>query len=70
MHSWRHESHALTSAAIFAASNDSNSSSAATHSFDGIRTGVIVGAEFYYMANVQDEKKSGFVPITILKLHL
>jgi hypothetical protein len=38
--------------------------------FDGIRTGVIVGAEFYYMANVQDEKKSGFVPSTILKLHL
>ena len=38
--------------------------------FDGIRTGVIVGSEFYYMANVQDDKKSGFVPITVLKLHL
>jgi hypothetical protein len=38
--------------------------------FDGIRTGVIVGSEFYYMANVQDDKKSGFVPIAVLKLHL
>ena len=38
--------------------------------FDGIRTGVIVGSEFYYLANVQDEKRSGFVPITVLKLHL
>lgn len=38
--------------------------------FDGIRTGVIVGSEFYYMANVQDDKKSGFVPIAVLKLHI
>jgi SMP-30/gluconolaconase/LRE-like protein len=38
--------------------------------FDGTTTGVLVGREFFYMANIQDDKKSGFNPITILKLHL
>jgi hypothetical protein len=36
--------------------------------FDGITTGVIDGDEFYYMANIQDRKQSGFAPITILKM--
>lgn len=38
--------------------------------FDGVTTGVLVGRDFFYMANIQDEKSSGFRPITILKLHL
>ncbi len=38
--------------------------------FDGITTGVIIGNELFYMANIQDDKKSGFTPITILKVHL
>lgn len=38
--------------------------------FEGVTTGVIAGAEFFYMANIQDDKKSGFNPIAILKLHL
>jgi SMP-30/Gluconolactonase/LRE-like region len=38
--------------------------------FDGVTTGVLVGGDFFYMANIQDEKTSGFDPITILKLHL
>jgi streptogramin lyase len=38
--------------------------------FDGITTGVIAGNEFFYMANIQDDKQSGFNPIIILKLHL
>ena len=38
--------------------------------FDGITTGVIDGDDFYYMANIQDDKKTGFDPITILKIHL
>jgi len=38
--------------------------------FDGVTTGVIAGGEFFYMANIQDDKKTGFNPITILKLHL
>jgi len=38
--------------------------------FDGITGGVISGGEFFYMANIQDEKKTGFDPITILKLRL
>jgi sugar lactone lactonase YvrE len=38
--------------------------------FEGITTGVVVGGEFFYMANIQDDKKTGFNPITILKLHL
>ena len=38
--------------------------------FEGVTTGVVVGGEFFYMANIQDDKKTGFNPITILKLHL
>lgn len=38
--------------------------------FEGITTGVVVGGEFFYMANIQDDKKTGFNPITILKLRL
>jgi sugar lactone lactonase YvrE len=38
--------------------------------FDGITTGVIVDGQLYYMANIQDDKESGFNPITILKLRL
>jgi hypothetical protein len=38
--------------------------------FDGVTTGVVVGGDFFYMANIQDEKTAGFNPITILKLHL
>ena len=38
--------------------------------FDGVTTGVIVDNDLFYMANIQDEKKSGFDPITVLKLHL
>jgi len=38
--------------------------------FEGVTTGVVVGREFFYMANIQDNKKTGFNPITILKLHL
>jgi hypothetical protein len=38
--------------------------------FEGITTGVLVGGEFFYMANIQDDKKTGFDPITILKVHL
>ena len=38
--------------------------------FEGVTTGVIAGDEFFYMANIQDGKKTGFNPITILKLHL
>jgi hypothetical protein len=38
--------------------------------FDGVTTGVIVGGDLYYMANIQDEKKTGFVPVTILKVRL
>jgi hypothetical protein len=38
--------------------------------FDGITTGVIAGNDFFYMANIQDDKKTGFNPITILKLSL
>jgi hypothetical protein len=38
--------------------------------FDGVTTGVVAGGDFFYMANIQDEKKSGFEPITILRLHL
>jgi hypothetical protein len=36
--------------------------------FDGVTTGVIAGDEFFYMANVQDDKQAAFNPITILKL--
>ena len=38
--------------------------------FDGVTTGVIADDDFFYMANIQDEKKGGFDPIMILKLHL
>jgi DNA-binding beta-propeller fold protein YncE len=38
--------------------------------FEGVTTGVVVGGEFFYMANIQDEKKTAFNPITVLKLHL
>jgi len=38
--------------------------------FDGVTTGVLVGDDLFYMANIQDEKTSGFQPIAILKLHL
>jgi sugar lactone lactonase YvrE len=38
--------------------------------FEGITTGVVVGDEFFYMANVQDDKQGGFDPIAILRLPL
>jgi sugar lactone lactonase YvrE len=38
--------------------------------FEGVTTGIIVGDEFFYMANIQDDKKTGFDPISILKIHL
>lgn len=38
--------------------------------FDGITTGVVAGSDFFYMANIQDDKKTGFDPITVLKLHM
>ena len=38
--------------------------------FDGITTGVVAGGFFFYMANIQDDKKTGFNPITVLKLRL
>ena len=38
--------------------------------FEGVTTGVFAGSDFFYMANIQDDKKSGFNPITVLKLHI
>jgi sugar lactone lactonase YvrE len=38
--------------------------------FEGVTTGVVAGGDFFYMANIQDDKKASFDPITILKLHL
>jgi hypothetical protein len=38
--------------------------------FEGVTTGVVAGSDFYYMANIQDEKKAGFDPIAILRLSL
>jgi hypothetical protein len=38
--------------------------------FEGVTTGVVVGDEFFYMANIQDDKETGFNPIRVLKLHL
>jgi hypothetical protein len=38
--------------------------------FEGVTTGVVAGGEFFYMANIQDDKRTGFDPIAILKLHL
>jgi hypothetical protein len=36
--------------------------------FEGITTGVLVDDEFFYIANVQDDKQDGFDPIAILRL--
>ncbi len=38
--------------------------------FDGVTTGAVAGDGFFYMANIQDEKKTSFNPIRILKIHL
>jgi hypothetical protein len=38
--------------------------------FEGVTTGVIVRGDLYYMANVQDNKKTGFNPLTILRCPL
>ena len=38
--------------------------------FEGITTGTMVRDELFYMANIQDDKKTGFDPISILKVHL
>jgi SMP-30/Gluconolactonase/LRE-like region len=38
--------------------------------FEGITTGVVVRGDFFYMGNIQDDKTTGFNPITILKLRL
>jgi hypothetical protein len=38
--------------------------------FDGVTTGVIAGSDFFYMANIQDDQRTGYNPITMLKLHL
>jgi hypothetical protein len=38
--------------------------------FDGVSTGVIDGDDFYYMANRQDDRKTGFDPIVMLKTRL
>ncbi|HWD97847.1 MAG TPA: hypothetical protein VG345_02370 [Bryobacteraceae bacterium] len=38
--------------------------------FDGVTTGVIANGDFFYMANIQDEKRIGFNPIAILKIRL
>lgn len=38
--------------------------------FDGVTTGTLVGREFFYMANIQDDKRSGFNPIAILRVRL
>jgi hypothetical protein len=38
--------------------------------FEGITTGVVVGDEFFYMANIQDDKQGRFDPIVILRLSL
>jgi hypothetical protein len=38
--------------------------------FDGVTTGVVAGRDFFYMANIQDDKATGYNPITMLKLHL
>ncbi len=36
--------------------------------FEGITTGVMVGRDFFFMANIQDDRESGFAPITILSI--
>jgi hypothetical protein len=38
--------------------------------FDGVTTGVVVGNDFFFMANIQDDKETGYKPITLLKVHL
>jgi hypothetical protein len=38
--------------------------------FEGVTTGLLAGDEFFYMANIQDDKETGFNPIRVLKLHL
>ncbi len=38
--------------------------------FEGVTTGVVVKGQFFYMANIQDDKTTGFSPITILKVGL
>jgi hypothetical protein len=38
--------------------------------FEGVTTGVLAGDEFFYMANIQDGKETGFNPIRVLQLHL
>lgn len=40
--------------------------------FDGVTTGVIAGSDFYFMANIQDEKAAdaAFDPISILRIAL
>lgn len=40
--------------------------------FDGVTTGVIAGRNFYFMANIQDEKRpdAKFDPLTILRIPL
>jgi hypothetical protein len=40
--------------------------------FNGVTTGVLTGSEFYFMANIQDDKPAGakFDPITVLRIAL
>lgn len=38
--------------------------------FDGITTGVLDGSNFFYMANIQDDKSEQFDPIAVLRLLL
>jgi hypothetical protein len=38
--------------------------------FEGVTAGVVVGDEFFYMANIQDDKETYFNPISVLRLHL
>ena len=35
-----------------------------------VRTGAMVGSQLFYRANIQDDKRTDFNPITILKFHL
>jgi sugar lactone lactonase YvrE len=40
--------------------------------FDGVTTGVLTGRDFYFMANIQDDKPAGakFDPLTVLRIAL
>ena len=38
--------------------------------FEGVTTGVVVGKNFYYMANTQDDRATDFKPISVLTLRL